>query len=1146
MSWHQVILSICFLLSGGWCLAQTPETQKSESPKSEGFVPLAQLPWWNDQAIVVTDDLKKALDAIGASSVVISGERYREIMNQLKQLSGSAEKGPTEMIFSRCQISGEVKNHGGREIAELQFDLECRTQTADSVVPLSFKGVRFTSASVNNETPIFGPDPEHPSLLIGRPQTAKIHLEALVDLSRMGNDYRLTLARIPSAAITSLELTVPGKVKESSIRGYGSVNIAGTATSSALQANALGVLSSLDLSWRMAAPNSENAIPTIETETTITLDDTAALVDTKMTLVPCATLSLPWTLRLPPSASQLQAELIRPSSTISEPILITKNSDGTVLLSRSYSQGASEYTNVYLRYKQALPTQVTKEKTTLGTCDVLSPKDRQQTGKMTVNLPEEPVVLLRPLNLTQTDSLRVGPVASERKRTLRYQFTSPGAGLEAVPLPRSIIRGAVEVKLQHTLTVRDSAWMLLTDVEVTRSVRTSPSTLEFFWPADWLVNRKILFSPIVRDIDQDQAGQRLRIRLEGKQAGSFSLHLESASAASSNTVNVRLPYLSGVQNLQDNPLEIMSQQEKLHLDSRTCYFRVLGESSGLEETRSPNLDIARKGVDFANSELMDTDFSILNHPAVLSITREPRLPSADAQAEVYFDPKALQVFQTFRIKFDGSVPKQLSLLCPAALKQIRFTLAEEENPKYEARNPRAVRTSDLGFRILGSTPVHLRATKIAPIANEQWDRYLLDIPELSGNTFTFTSAASSTQEMATVTVPLVRIADDYPLLANTLSVRCLSERRIAKLNLPPELPGWSVISQSSLGADQEAKELVLRNTASDRLLALQVEKRGSDYSPKSPGCHIQRADTEAHCLANGSVMCHSVWLLRDITSTQLVLCVEEPFQSMTLDRCCVNGQTVAAVAETGKDLKCTDVSIPLAPLNLLQPTEVAVDFTITPTTSFMNWWLSVPRMSLGTFEKSGELYQQSWRIHADPTSWLLYANQSRGDTGDFSALLPPGPGTDQYYHFQTIHESTSVSTAIVPRAVIIMFGSFFSFLLLKLVVVPRMQKRRPKHQIMVAVFLLGAVGFLFLFSITVLAVFWATLPGVLAAMILVWLERFFKRRRAKQSVFLSPGHISTQDYLRFPKSVLRSPNENQKSQVDNAPTYCPPPKSAVS
>jgi len=155
------------LVLAGWglgplCAGQPPiEEKRSEERRGQDRpqgVPLDKLPVPENGLIVVTPDLKKALDSLGAGSVVLSAERYLELMSKTDKTK--PDKGSSEILFAKCLITGEVSQTAGRELADLTFELEFRTETANAVVPIPFKGIRISSATLNGQPPIWGPDPE--------------------------------------------------------------------------------------------------------------------------------------------------------------------------------------------------------------------------------------------------------------------------------------------------------------------------------------------------------------------------------------------------------------------------------------------------------------------------------------------------------------------------------------------------------------------------------------------------------------------------------------------------------------------------------------------------------------------------------------------------------------------------------------------------------------------------------------------------------------------------------------------------------------------------------------------------------------------------------------------------------------------------
>jgi hypothetical protein len=148
-----------FLLLSLWTAPLRAQTS------GDGTVPLRQLP--SNGMIVVTPDLKKALDALGAGSIVLSAERYQELM-RLAEKRG-VEKTVPEVLFAKCQITGQVITSAGREWVELTFTLDFRTETANAIVPVPFKGIRLSKATLNGKPPPWGPDPEKWAVQLSEP-----------------------------------------------------------------------------------------------------------------------------------------------------------------------------------------------------------------------------------------------------------------------------------------------------------------------------------------------------------------------------------------------------------------------------------------------------------------------------------------------------------------------------------------------------------------------------------------------------------------------------------------------------------------------------------------------------------------------------------------------------------------------------------------------------------------------------------------------------------------------------------------------------------------------------------------------------------------------------------------------------------------
>src|SRR5262245_49454925 len=118
------LMLLAILFGSAAPLEGRQEDEKRSTPRrrSDDGVPLDKLPIPPNATVVVTPDLKRALDALGAGSVVLSAERYRELMNRAAEQGQAADKPGGELLFGALRIEGEVKAVGGREVAELQLE----------------------------------------------------------------------------------------------------------------------------------------------------------------------------------------------------------------------------------------------------------------------------------------------------------------------------------------------------------------------------------------------------------------------------------------------------------------------------------------------------------------------------------------------------------------------------------------------------------------------------------------------------------------------------------------------------------------------------------------------------------------------------------------------------------------------------------------------------------------------------------------------------------------------------------------------------------------------------------------------------------------------------------------------------------------
>lgn len=1046
--------------------AQLPVDDKRNEPsKQPSGLPLDRLPVPENGMIVVTPDLKKALDALGAGSVVLSAERYQELMNRTEK--GKGDKLAQEMLFARCQITGEVKTVAGRELAELTFELEFRTEAPNAVVPVPFKGLRITTASLNGQPPVWGPDPEKWTLLIKEPQTCRLKLTASVVLSRTGNEKRVTLERLPASAITSLELLVPGNVVSPIIQGYGSITAQPGATGSntLLSASALGVLSSLDLSWQTSDGKTPAAPPAMEGDVRITLEETVAQVEARLKPMPFMPITLPWKIRLPRAGQQLRAELLRSEGMNSEPLVATQQTDGSYILNSPYPLVSTGFTSLLVRWQVPLPEPGSLDTVLLGCCEVLTPYDKSQQGVVQVTVPDELAPFLRPKLLIPVEK-SIFDVSKETRRQRRYRYTQLPAGLEVVAQSRAQARGVVEAKLQHTLIAQAGVWKLSTDVEILRSNRASIAQLELSWPEEWTVNRRLLFSPAVKDIEQDLKKGTLRIILDGRQPSQQVIRLEGQTATAPDSLLLKLPQLlsiTGISNERTQPIEVVVQQETLKVDAVGMDLNFPSSGVGLRE------DLLKSG-----SAMSPRYYEVISHPASISVTRLPRLPKYSSQAEVFISRETMQTRQTLTFQSLMALPRQLQVLVPASVKQAQFGYLSGEGQRLEPL----------------SAP--LRTDEV----NSPWKRYVLDLPLTTESALTLVCRCEEDSRHP-LTVPLAKIEESQAVLEGSMMVQVHPEQGI-KCKLPAEPSGWQM-------EQNPAGKLGFKSNSLQSFLVLDRE----EMVRSSPGQQEigERSETRVQEWSDGYFI-ESDTEIAELLNTQWLGFIQADSSDVQLIGWKLNDRIMPASLLSLQDTSSsTQVQVRLPAEYLSKPVKVSMAWKYKK--RGLSCWLSLPVLRWTMV--SDELMTHRYLFQVEPTSWLWWSNLKPSPWSypqqawkPIAAQQMAEPKSGWSMELQAGAALNQVNLLVLPRSVSMLLFSTLAFLLVQGLARWPQRGQRWGWVLLVLWLLLYLVN-------TVLAtvVLWGVVPGLALGLALqCWYRLRDARRHRKPVVFQSTPRLS--------------------------------------
>lgn len=224
-------------------------------PRTPRTAPLLdRVPFPSGVVIVVVDDLKKAVDKMQMSGIVITPERYRELLEKARKADEQAPANAAP-LFDTCRLTGKVTG----DFIELQAEVRFKTNTENVTVPIAFKEARFLKATLNGETPVWSAAKDGFALQVKEPREYRLLLDMQVKINRLDAERKVSLD-IPSSATTQLQLVVPYRVQNVFVnKGGQKVLVEAEGSESRLRADALGVLDHLDLTWEVASAAAEQS-----------------------------------------------------------------------------------------------------------------------------------------------------------------------------------------------------------------------------------------------------------------------------------------------------------------------------------------------------------------------------------------------------------------------------------------------------------------------------------------------------------------------------------------------------------------------------------------------------------------------------------------------------------------------------------------------------------------------------------------------------------------------------------------------------------------------------------------------------------------------------------------------------------------------
>ena len=654
---------IVVLACPSWICAQGPTAPPK--PSEPSGLTLDQLPLPPDAILVITDNVRQALNQMRVGSVVLSAERYQSLMEELARLRREALARQAEFVFATCQVRGQIVPGLKQPRAQLKIELSFRTTVADQRVPLPLSGLQLTAAELDGALPPWQIERDQIVLRLAEPGTHRLLLEGWSLIETSGGEQRLNLERFPSALITTLELTTPATVAQAQLRGGPRLAIDPAGPGSRLRGEGLGPISQLDVSWREVAAAA--AVPLTVTGTIRhTLSEKQVDLDARLRLEggrePVAELRL----RLATTPKDLEIELLASEGGSGTALTGVATADAGVWSVRLPQVWRPESGPLQLRLRGSAAW---SGPASLGVVEMVQPAAARQTGLVVVRVAAGLPVRLAPGNVLSADAREL-PERDAAGAVNVFRYSRQPVRLEAFLEPVRL-EPAAEVRLSHAVRLTPGRAMLACDLEMLRLTRLAVQEVVLSVPPGWRVDRRALAQPLVAQWDEN--GGRLRIRLLNRTATPFRLRLEGElPGGDAERINFELPRLLELREeigVAAAAVRLVLRPERVVVDGDDVAVRLDAGTSGLidEQNRTPSLEGQLR---------LPSVFQVAGEahprpaeapPARLALFWHARLPRVTGSAEVFLETNLILLRQTFHWQWTQRLPTQMILEVPAGV-----------------------------------------------------------------------------------------------------------------------------------------------------------------------------------------------------------------------------------------------------------------------------------------------------------------------------------------------------------------------------------------------------------------------------------------------------------------------------------------------
>lgn len=802
--------------------------QAQEKPASPEVLPvppkpalsLSQLPFPANQIVVVTDDLRKALEQMPVRWVLLSPETYRKLLEQAERSQATETVGIG--VFAECHYRGVVNpisESGNRAVLHLALRLVFVTSRPDQRVELGLKGARLTRAELDGQSVRWASSENGLALYAVQPGRHELNLEIPVNISydSAQRQYVARLEDVPAAVITSLEVYIPGQVQTASISGAGPLELKhgewdvtgvtarppGRFTGTRLRSEALGTLRQLELTWQPTESAATGPTGLLEGRLEVTLRERVAETEARLTLTVHRGHAAQLRFRLPPGSTQ---------------VFWTEENKGAWNALRADNQGiislkppatvqaGSTPWSFLLRWQQAIPEKG-PARLPVGRLELLEPAECQQTGWIEIRNPENRAL-----------SFASNAVQVEAQR-FRYWFQP--IQLEVRFDEASVLPPLLEAQVQYQVMGSETALMFRSEWRILRVVRGNLQELTFSWPEGFELDRRGLPAGVL--VENPQVG-RVRVRLVG--SGPFPRNLslegwlpqqpapESSPAWQSERQRhavFALPWLvSAADDRNDQKVTFTVQvvNAAVQFPAAGSAFSELMLGPKTRGLLAPGGQRILTPLPLQLPAELRWDAYQTDQGIVLDVDFRRRLPAARWVGRLSLTRKVLRLEQTIYVQFTSPAPHILTLHLPPELHDLQRVLLRtipEQPPKTPPRED-WLRLQDLPNQ--DNKPPLPRYVILPPEVGRSCQIHIVYTADL----------ANQLNQSSTLVLPVV-LPDHREVDLQEGKIYCWHSKDVTVQ--PQNTTHWQPIATRATGEELPA-DLVLATSAPDAPLSLQV------------------------------------------------------------------------------------------------------------------------------------------------------------------------------------------------------------------------------------------------------------------------------------------------------------------------------------